>query len=67
MTNTVEGYFATLKRGVRHLPPDQPSPPAPLPSRVRLRYNARSISDGQRTLLALQGAEGKPLKYRETR
>jgi transposase-like protein len=66
-TNTVESYFATLKRGVngtyhriseahlhRYL------------AEFDFRYNARTISDGQRTLLALQGAEGKRLKYRET-
>ena len=67
-TNTVEGYFATLKRGVngtyhriseahlhRYL------------AEFDFRYNARTISDGERTLLALRGAEGKRLKYRETR
>jgi transposase-like protein len=67
-TNTVEGYFANLKRGVHgtyhrisraHLPRYL--------AEFDFRYNARHISDGQRTLLALQGAEGKRLKYRETR
>lgn len=67
-TNTVEGYFANLKRGVHgtyhrisraHLPRYL--------AEFDFRYNARHITDGQRTLLALQGAEGKRLKYRETR
>jgi transposase-like protein len=67
-TNTVEGYFANLKRGVNgvyhHV------------SRAHLgrylaefdfRYNSRTINDGARTVLALEQAEGKRLKYRETR
>ena len=67
-TNTVEGYFAILKRGVdgvyHHV------------SRAHLhrylaefdfRYNRHEISDSQRTISALEGAEGKRLKYRETR
>src|SRR3954470_5566080 len=67
-TNTVEGYFANLKRGVHgtyhrisraHLPRYL--------AEFAFRYTARHITDGQRTLLALQGAEGKRLKYRETR
>jgi predicted metal-dependent phosphoesterase TrpH len=67
-TNTVEGFFAILKRGVdgtyHHI------------SRAHLhrylaefdfRYNRREISDSLRTISALEGAEGKRLKYRETR
>ena len=67
-TQTVESYFATLKRGVNgtyhHV------------SRAHLdrylaefdfRYNARNVSDATRTVAALSGAEGKRLMYRETR
>jgi transposase-like protein len=64
-TNTVEGYFSLLKRGVygtfhsiskqhlhRYL------------TEFDFRYNARKIEDGERTALAIQGAEGKRLMYR---
>jgi transposase-like protein len=67
-TNTVESYFATLKRGVngiyhhvsrahldRYL------------SEFDFRYNSRFATDSARTVAALSGAEGKRLKYRETR
>lgn len=65
-TQTVESYFATLKRGVtgtyHHV------------SRAHLdrylaefdfRHNSRGVSDSTRTLSALEGAEGKRLKYRD--
>jgi transposase-like protein len=64
-TNTVEGFFSILKRGIigtfHHV------------SRVHLqrylsefdfRYNSRDNSDGQRALQALQGFRGKRLTYR---
>lgn len=64
-TNTVEGYFSLLKRGVygvfhsiskqhlhRYL------------AEFDFRYNARKIEDGERTALAIQGAEGKRLMYK---
>ena len=67
-TNTVESYFSILKRGVNgvyhHV------------SRAHLdrylaefdfRYNSRAATDGRRTMAALSQAEGKRLKYRETR
>ncbi len=66
-TNTVEGYFANLKRGItgtyhhvseahlhRYL------------SEFDFRYNARGVSDGVRTVSALAGAEGKRLMYRDS-
>ena len=66
-TNTVEGYFATLKRGINgvyhHV------------SRQHLnryltefdfRYNARGTSDVDRAKAALKGAEGKRLTYRDS-
>jgi transposase-like protein len=67
-TNTVEGYFATLKRGIngvyhhvseahlkRYL------------AEFDFRYNERSalgIEDNERTVKALKGIEGKRLTYR---
>jgi ISXO2-like transposase domain len=66
-TNAVEGYFATLKRGIngvyhhvgkqhlhRYL------------SEFDFRYNARSISDGERVALAVKGANGKRLMLRDS-
>lgn len=67
-TNTIEGYFATLKRGIngvyhhvgkqhlhRYL------------SEFDFRYNARKVSDGDRTLMALNGVEGKRLMLRDSK
>jgi len=66
-TNTVEGYFGLLKRGLtgvyhqvgshhlhRYL------------AEFDFRYSARKISDTDRTLLALSQAEGKRLQLRES-
>ncbi len=66
-TNTVEGYFANLKRGIngvyhhvgkhhlhRYL------------SEFDFRYNAREISDGERAALAVKGANGKRLMLRDS-
>jgi ISXO2-like transposase domain len=67
-TNTVEGYFSILKRGVygtfqhvgkqylhRYL------------SDFDFRYNARDISDGDRATRALVGADGKRLILRDSK
>src|SRR5579883_1951649 len=66
-TNTVEGFFGTLKRGIngvyhhvgrhhlhRYL------------SEFDFRYNSRDVSDTERAKLALQGVNGKRLKYRDS-
>jgi transposase-like protein len=66
-TNTVEGFFGLLKRGLtgtyhqvgshhlhRYL------------AEFDFRYNARKISDTDRTLLALSQAEGKRLQLRDS-
>jgi hypothetical protein len=66
-TNTVEGYFSILKRGIhgvyhhvgrqhlhRYL------------SEFDFRYNARNVSDGERATLAIEGTEGKRLMYRDS-
>jgi hypothetical protein len=64
-TNTVEGFFAILKRGTnggyhhvgknhlhRYL------------SEFDFRYNEREVTDGERALTALKGFEGKRLTYK---
>ena len=64
-TNTVEGFFSILKRGIvgtfhhvsrqhlhRYL------------SEFDFRYNSRDNSDGERALLAIDGFKGKRLMYR---
>jgi hypothetical protein len=66
-TNTVEGYFATLKRGIdgvyhhvgrqhlnRYL------------SEFDFRYNSRDVSDVERRDLAIKQVGGKRLKYRDS-
>jgi len=67
-TNAVEGYFANLKRGLdgvyhhvgkqhlhRYL------------SEFDFRYNARTVSDGERAELAIKGTKGKRLMLRDSR
>jgi transposase-like protein len=64
-TNTVEGFFSLLKRGLigtfhcvsrKHL--------HRYVSEFAFRYNQRNVNDGARTLAAIRGAEGKRLTYR---
>ena len=64
-TNTVEGFFSLLKRGLygtfhsvseHHL--------HRYVSEFAFRYNARYLDDGERTIKAIAGAEGKRLTYR---
>ena len=65
-TNTVEGFFSILKRGIygtfhhvgrqhlhRYL------------SEFDFRYNSREVSDGERAELALKGFDGKRLQYKK--
>lgn len=65
-TNTVEGFFSILKRGIngvyhnvsrKHL--------QRYLDEFEFRYNHRKIEDGERTVAAIRGAEGKRLVYRE--
>ncbi len=65
-TNTVEGFFSILKRGMmgtfhavskKHL--------HRYVSEFQYRYNTRKMEDGERTVLAIQKAAGKRLRYRE--
>jgi hypothetical protein len=66
-TNAIEGYFATLKRGIngvyhhvgkqhlhRYL------------SEFDFRYNSRKEKDGDRTLMALKSSSGKRLMLRDS-
>jgi len=65
-SNTIEGAFSLLKRGVygtfhsisrKHLPRYL--------AEFEFRYNTRDISDGERAARAIKAAEGKRLTYRE--
>ncbi len=66
-TNTIEGYFGLLKRGIngtyhqvgphhlhRYL------------AEFDFRYNHRKLTDGDRTEAAIRGSEGKRLTYRDS-
>ena len=65
-TNTVEGYFSIVKRGIngiyhsvskKHL--------HRYLAEYEFRYNGRELSDGERTVAAIQAADGKRLRYKE--
>ena len=68
-TNTVEGFFSLLKRGINGIvPPRQQGPPAPLLREFAFRYENRKASDGVddgARMLIVQGAEGKRLTYKQ--
>lgn len=66
-TNTIEGYFSLLKRGVngvyhhmskKHL--------HRYLAEFDFRYNGRELTDGERALKVLGSIEGKRLTYRGT-
>ncbi len=64
-TNTVEGYFSILKRGVigtyHHLSSHHLHRYV---TEFDFRYNHREISDSERSISALKGIDGKRLTYR---
>jgi transposase-like protein len=66
-TNTVEGYFATLKRGIdgvyHHVSRQHLNRYL---SEFDFRYNSREVSDPERSQLAIKGADGKRLMYRDS-
>ena len=66
-SNTVEGAFSLLKRGVmgtfhsvskKHLPNYL--------NEFEFRWNTRNLDDGQRVARAIQQGDGKRLEYRES-
>ena len=66
-TNTVEGFFSILKRGLNGIYHNVSE--AHLHrylAEFDFRYSNRGLSDGQRTALAIKQAEGKRLMYKET-
>lgn len=66
-TNTVEGYFGILKRGIHGV--YQHVSPAHLPrylDEFSFRYSNRKITDSERTVSALKGISGKRLTFERT-
>jgi len=65
-TNTVEGFFGLLKRGINgtfhHVGPHHLHRYL---AEFDFRYNARKIEDGDRTDLAIVAVRGKRLKYKD--
>jgi transposase-like protein len=64
-TNTVEGFFSLIKRGVygtfHHISKQHLHRYL---SEFDFRYNSRDTEDGDRALLAIDGVKGKRLMYR---
>lgn len=65
-TNTVEGFFALLKRQIfgthhsvsrKHL--------GRYVSEIEFKYNTRHLDDGERMVRAIQGGDGKRLTYKD--
>lgn len=64
-TNTVEGFFGIVKRGlygIYHAVSDEHLPR--YLSEYEFRWNHRELEDGPRTVKAIQGAVGKRLLYK---
>jgi hypothetical protein len=65
-TNTVEGFFSLLKRGIfgvfHHVSKEHL---ARYCDEFSFRYSARQVSDAERAGLLVQGAEGKRLTYKQ--
>ena len=66
-SNSIEGVFSLLKRGVmgtfhgvskKHLPNYL--------NEFEFRFNTRNVDDGTRVVAAIRNADGKRLKYRES-
>jgi len=66
-TNTVEGWFALLKRGVvgtfHHVSEEHLDRYV---DEFAFRYNNRKIKDGERAIEAIRNSKGKRLTYKET-
>ena len=66
-TNTLEGYFAIMKRGIKGIYQHVSAKHLKrYLGEFDFRYNSRKVSDWERTEQALQGIEGKRLTYRPT-
>ncbi|MBI4963041.1 MAG: IS1595 family transposase [Desulfomonile tiedjei] len=66
-TNTVESFFALLKRGhygIFHSLSKQHL--QRYANEFSFRWNYRKVTDGERMVAAIEGAEGKRLMYRES-
>jgi transposase-like protein len=65
-TNTIEGYFGLLKRGVmgsfHHVSPQHLHRYC---DEFSFRWDHRYVTDAERTAEAIKGGEGKRLKYRQ--
>ena len=65
-TNSVEGFFGIFKRGMRgnyqHCAEKNLHRYL---AEFDFRYNTKSITDGERAVLAVKGGEGKRLTYRQ--
>jgi len=65
-TNTVEGWFALLKRGVtgtfHHVSDEHLDRYV---DEFTFRYNRRDVSDGERAVMAIKKVSGKRLYYKE--
>lgn len=66
-TNTLEGYFSLLKRGIvgvyHHVGPQHLKRYV---GEFDFRYNSRKVTDTERATLALKGIGGKRLTYRQS-
>ena len=61
-TNTVESFFAIVKRGINGIFHSVSKERLPLYlGEFSFRYNTRKLDDGERTILAIRAAEGKRL------
>jgi hypothetical protein len=65
-TQTVEGYFSLLKRGIvgtyHHVGDEHLHRYV---DEFSFRYNRRKVDDGSRAVMAIQGAEGKRLMLKQ--
>ena len=65
-TNTIEGFFGLLKRGVNgtfhHISPKHLHRYL---SEFEFRYNTRGMDDGERTGRIIRAAQGKRLTYKQ--
>ncbi|MFN2603966.1 MAG: transposase, partial [Gemmatimonadaceae bacterium] len=65
-TNTIEGFFAGLKRQIKgtHHAVSQKHLHRYV-SESEFKYNHRKLDDGERTVCAIRGADGKRLTYKQ--